>query len=210
MSEYSRAAKLKNNRAHVRFDRFGIFQVGRKHNLKALDRWLLMALSMVCDYRTGDWFGTITELSEDTGQEAGATGATRKAVAASLDRLAGAELVQIISPFGKNAQGHLRVLALNLLRVDVNEVERFEKPTPHIGPFRAQHAPDTSTTRDEHAPNDANASPDDWLVVEPQGAKEEGDTGENDSRARVGEELVARFEDEFGAVVVELQGAHRE
>ena len=169
-AKFSRIGKLRKQ-SEARLGSFEIFQLGRDYRLSALDRWLLVTLSMLCDWETGEYAGTKTELAWDTG-------ASRKAISASIKRLAAADLIQIVADFDVGVRGELRVLALDRIRTDVKPVVRAEpreKRRPHVEPFtprhrverreargdglRADFAPTSRPLRDDIASNDASAPP---------------------------------------------------
>jgi len=194
---YDRGAFLKK-KAHVRLYRFEVFQAGREKGLKAPARWLLTALTMVCDYKTGDYWGTVHQLAEDTGQ-------SRNTITKAMKELARADLVQIVDEFGPNGQGRVRVLVLDQLVADADPVIRAdmrERAEPHVRPFvrpsRAPTAQQPRTSRAATAQKSATAqsvTSDDSSLQE---SKEEGGKETNDSRDNV----IALLKSQFDAEIV--------
>lgn len=126
---YSHTAKLKKP-SHVRVARVAIFDIGRTRALSASERWVLLTLAILCDYKTGDYPTTLTEMAEDTGL-------TYEALRRSLDRLEAEGLIQVVEPFRQRSQGRVRVLALDQLVVDAKPVHRALPPEPKSPHLRA-------------------------------------------------------------------------
>jgi hypothetical protein len=91
-------------RSWVKFDRFAFFQLGRIHCLPDKALWLLAALCMLADRRTGFVRTTITELHKDCR-------IGRDTVPKMLAALETAGVVNITRPFGPHVEGELEIVA---------------------------------------------------------------------------------------------------
>jgi hypothetical protein len=127
VGSYSRSKRLRKP-SETRFDRFAIFQVAREHDLTALDAWVLTALTMLCDWRDKTWCGTVTELALDVRGD-------RRAVRASLDRLAAKGLIRETKPFagGPKVNGCVIVVAVDQL---LTGTSRRDRDDAHVQPFK--------------------------------------------------------------------------
>jgi hypothetical protein len=91
-----------SKRNWVWFDRFAMFQVSREHRLTTPEYVVLHCLTMVVDYKTREWSGTLLELA----QEVPPTTATLLKAVVSLEKRG---LVTLVEPFGRNGRGTVRV-----------------------------------------------------------------------------------------------------
>ena len=66
---------------------------------------------MHTNFRTGEWFGSTTELAEYTGM-------SRTTATKAVKRFVEIGLVDPVEPFGPNRQGALRLLCYDLLVTD--------------------------------------------------------------------------------------------
>jgi hypothetical protein len=128
---YLRSAKLKK-RAVTHLDTFEIFHIRRDYNLNDRECWTLLALVLQCDWRNGDWFGSLTELGRELGTK------DSRHVRAAIDGLEAEELVQIVEDFhaGRHSKAWVRVLALQRLVPSAPAVNRAHarNKTAHVIP----------------------------------------------------------------------------
>lgn len=96
----------------VRFDRWAVSDVCRRPGLHmgALERWLLMALCLLADQRTGTYTGTLYDLHFYTGMG-------RNQIPKSVGRLEDADLIAVSAPFGASRNGAIRILVWDQLIV---------------------------------------------------------------------------------------------
>ena len=105
-------------RARLSLDRYAHLQLGRTHGLRSTERYVLLSLLSLADYRSAEWRGTKTELAQEIGESRGKT-------SSALERLEKCRLVEVLDEFGPNCPGRLLVLVYDLLVTDpVAEVRK--------------------------------------------------------------------------------------
>jgi hypothetical protein len=99
-------------------DRYAHLQLGRRHGLRSTERYVLLSLLSLADYRSAEWRGTKNELAQEIGESRGRT-------SSALERLEKCRLVEVLDEFGPNSPGRLLVLVYDLLVTDpVAEVRK--------------------------------------------------------------------------------------
>ena len=133
----------------VKVDPFAICDLAREHNLNSTATWVLHLLAIQGEYRTGEWAGTLTDLSE-------ATRVSRKAIARVVDLLVGKGLLGVIEPFRQGTDGRVRVLCRDRLVFvrDQYKIASIDAISP--AEDRDQFATDSRPVRDRFALIDAN------------------------------------------------------
>jgi len=105
-------------RARLNLDRYAHLQLGRQHGLRSTERYVLLSLLSLADYRSAEWRGTKNELAQEIGESRGKT-------SSALERLEKSRLVEVLDEFGPNSPGRLLVLVYDLLVTDpVAEVRK--------------------------------------------------------------------------------------
>ncbi len=98
------------HRAFVKVDNVALFDLGGKHHLRMADRLTLCVLVLRADFRTREWWGTVTDLAKDVG-------GSRNTVDRVLPRLIDRGLIEIVRPFVQGGEGCVRVSAYDHLVV---------------------------------------------------------------------------------------------
>lgn len=135
-------------RNFVKLDRFAPFQIGRHNRLSAHERWLLVTLGLLADYRTSEWAGTLTFLAEEMG-------AGRKTVERAIRRLDALSLLEVLQPFGPNSEGRVRVICYPMLVVPRQTRYASNDASPPDS-TRVEVASDSRPIRVVSASNDAS------------------------------------------------------
>jgi len=92
----------------LNLDRYAHLQLGRQHGLRSTERYVLLSLLSLADYRSAEWRGTKNELAQEIGE-------TRGKTASALERLEKCGLVEVLDDFRPNSPGRLLVLVYDLL-----------------------------------------------------------------------------------------------
>lgn len=122
----------------MRFDRYALFQIQRECRLSTAEYVVLQALTMIVDFRTHEWAGTLKELKDDVPP-------TIRTIRSAIDVLAGWGLIEIIEPFRINYHGRIRVTCYDRLVV---------ADRPRGSPSRAQtRASSQSSVESESEPD---------------------------------------------------------
>jgi predicted transcriptional regulator len=101
-------------RASVHLDRFAWSQIARECNLTSTEMLVLLALTMLANFRDATWSGTTSTLAEDTRT-------SRRTTAKALEHLLELGLIEQVTPFGQNREGRVRVLCYGALVTDVRD-----------------------------------------------------------------------------------------
>jgi hypothetical protein len=142
------------NRARVKLDKFAPWQIKREFHLSSSEWIVLLRMAMFADWESHELETTYDELHADVGGGS-------KTVPKAVEALEHKGCIEVLSPFGPNVRGIVRVLVWDWLIVPEQRTRRRRFASPDANDDRATPVPIASQSRRNHvvtASHDANAA----------------------------------------------------
>ena len=148
---------------YTRVNPFAVSDIAREFGLTASEAWLLQLVAMQGEYRSGEWTGTIADLSA-------ATRFSRNTVPRVVAELTRKGRLKVLAPFRQGADG--RVLVVDFGRI-VAGVPRSQNAQNDAN----QNAQDDANEAGQDRAEIAHRSRSDRAVIAQDGAIDQGEHG---------------------------------
>jgi hypothetical protein len=129
-------------------DPYATSDIAREHSLTATQAWCLHLLAIQAEYRSAEWPGTLTLLSD-------ALRCGRKTAVKDVTALVDKGLVEIVEPFRGGAEGRVRVLVRDRIVIR-RRPQNASDDAGHDQSDRARFASGSRRVRVGFVPDDAN------------------------------------------------------